>query len=477
MHWCHCHANSTGSSVPCDWRGPKLAGPLHDTHMHTLESAVFNRFVECSSSVGRWPHQRPWLRAPSMYLIPYPANDIHVIFNGVLSRLQGEARDAFDKSLQRYHERVKRQLMESSAWKRCGGCDHVLVVSRTSSDFPQRCPWGCGMIDINVEMPSHFPTHFFPPESLGAHKFRLDDPFWANVTVLTQEQIPPAHVTLANVFPMARPTSVHPRSASELRAWQEQHDASRRGVLFTLAASRKGHRSHLVDKCIANPRVCIFLNCGLGGRTKANPCFTKNLYAAYARSVYCLMPHGDTPSRRAIFDALATGCIPIIYHRYSFHWPWHVPDRSAAALLVPTPAPWARQPTALERAARTLKGALGSWLGGGRFDERLPDWMGDPADFANSSQTLENAFERTIALVRARSNAEVVAQRRFLIWKLLPKVIYHYGDREADDAVTVGLRHIRKLIDERMPSRAAKPSSSSRRGGRAALHGRAAAWL
>ena len=73
--------------------------------------------------------------------------------------------------------------------------------------------------------------------------------------------------------------------------------------------------------------------------------------------------------------------------------------------------------------------------------------MRDHDEIANSSQTLENAFERTLAAVRARSDGEVAAQRRFIIWELLPRVIYHYDDPQADDAITVALRAIRRRID------------------------------
>merc|ERR1712130_876770 len=34
---------------------------------------------------------------------------------------------------------------------------------------------------------------------------------------------------------------------------------------------------------------------------------------AYLRSRYCLVPAGDTPSTRRIFESLAAGCIPIVF--------------------------------------------------------------------------------------------------------------------------------------------------------------------
>ena len=75
--------------------------------------------------------------------------------------------------------------------------------------------------------------------------------------------------------------------------------------------------------------------------------------------------------------------------------------------------------------------------------------MGPPDQIANKSQTLANAFERTVAAAARRSQAEVEAQRRHILWQLLPRLCYHYGDLDADDAMTVALRHIRERIDGR----------------------------
>lgn len=50
---------------------------------------------------------------------------------------------------------------------------------------------------------------------------------------------------------------------------------------------------------------------------------------AYEKSVFCLCPPGDTPIRRAIFDALLAGCIPVLFQsnriknsiaQYSWHF-------------------------------------------------------------------------------------------------------------------------------------------------------------
>ena len=434
--WSLCSVNSTAVAT-CDWRGPPIDGPLHMTHMHSLESAVFNRFVECSSATTQSLRSRR-----PLHLIPFPATDIMINLQGA-----GGVPDAL---LQDYYEQVKKSLSRRHAWRRCGGCDHVLVLSRSAGDYPQRCPWGCGLVDRHVFRP---PRPSPPGSPAAGYQFRLDDPFWANVSILTQEQIPPAHLALPNVFPMARPSCVHPRSRNELKAWQRALHVAPRDRLFTLAAAVKNHRVHLFDACKADPN-CHFVDCAKGPAMhlrngRSNGCHPQNLYSAYSRSVYCLMPQGDTPSRRAIFDALACGCIPIVYHRFSFHWPWHVPNRSLAALLIPTPAQWAKPPPTGVLARLRGRFAPTPLESEQATAEAQPLWMGDPADIAHEGhmQTHASSYNRTLALVRSRSVEESSAQRRWIIDHLLPRIIYHYGDPEADDAVTLALRRIRERVD------------------------------
>ena len=59
-----CNQCERGRDVRLAW-----AGPLHDTHMHTLESAVYNRFVECGGAD---------MSRPTLYFIPYPATDVYI---------------------------------------------------------------------------------------------------------------------------------------------------------------------------------------------------------------------------------------------------------------------------------------------------------------------------------------------------------------------------------------------------------------
>lgn len=63
------------------------------------------------------------------------------------------------------------------------------------------------------------------------------------------------------------------------------------------------------------------------------------ILSAYERSIYCLCPPGDSPIRRAIFDAILAGCIPVLFstrltprplHQYN----WHLSDDDINSTVV-----------------------------------------------------------------------------------------------------------------------------------------------
>mmetsp|Transcript_7091 Transcript_7091/g.26089 ORF Transcript_7091/g.26089 Transcript_7091/m.26089 type:complete len:558 (+) Transcript_7091:193-1866(+) len=50
------------------------------------------------------------------------------------------------------------------------------------------------------------------------------------------------------------------------------------------------------------------------GKEEAFERHARHILEAYGSSTFCLNPHGDTASRKAIFDALLMGCIPVLFH-------------------------------------------------------------------------------------------------------------------------------------------------------------------
>ena len=73
----------------------------------------------------------------------------------------------------------------------------------------------------------HARIHCYLDDHQSSDHFRVDDPFWANVTVLSIEMTPPAfeqHALpggkLHRLHPIPYPTALHPHSAQELADWQ-----------------------------------------------------------------------------------------------------------------------------------------------------------------------------------------------------------------------------------------------------------------
>ena len=78
-------------------------------------------------------------------------------------------------------------------------------------------------------------------------------------------------------------------------------------------------------------REAIFAECDERPDTE---CFASRLQThnsvahlppVHAMSRLCLMPGGDFPTRKAVLDALFTGCVPVLFQRTSAatQWSWH----------------------------------------------------------------------------------------------------------------------------------------------------------
>ena len=112
----------------------------------------------------------------------------------------------------------------------CGGCDHVLVVSRSAADYPQRCPWGCGLIDRDVFHPPQPP----PPPS------RPPTPF-----PLVGE---PGSAYEDYVVPVRPTPPDEAASAEELRLAYIELSTYTDGALLQLHSDRQAVETHVTDQ-------------------------------------------------------------------------------------------------------------------------------------------------------------------------------------------------------------------------------------
>jgi hypothetical protein len=61
--------------------------------------------------------------------------------------------------------------------------------------------------------------------------------------------------------------------------------------------------------------------------------------SVYKRATFCLCPPGDDPARKAVFDAIISGCIPVIFQKETLYnqYPWHIGESDALDISVSLP--------------------------------------------------------------------------------------------------------------------------------------------
>jgi xyloglucan galactosyltransferase MUR3 len=154
----------------------------------------------------------------------------------------------------------------------------------------------------------------------------LRHPAMRDVTALVLETVPWTNNNVAVPYP----TYFHPEAAADVAAWQERVRHAERRWLFSFAgAPRPGNtqtvRAEIIQQCGASSR-CSLYRCGrVGGANCSSPGGVMRLMEA---STFCLEPPGDSLTRRATFDAVLAGCIPVFFHPGSAYtqYAWHLPE-------------------------------------------------------------------------------------------------------------------------------------------------------
>ena len=240
--------------------------------------------------------------AADLVLVPYPFAEIHMAtyYGSGKVFLSLETRRAYEAA-------VRSSLLRSARWRRCGGCDHVVVSARSF---------------VEVEATAQRPR-------LG--QFAVGDPFWANVSKLGHGA--PLRGAADHVYGVPYATFLHPRSAADLDAWRTHALASPRTISATLVAGARSHRRRVVEAC-AGAADCAFVECVDGC---AECCSPRRVVEAYLAADFCLVPPGDSPTRRAFFDALLAGCVPVLRTRATADYAWYTPPAVLRDVAVVAP--------------------------------------------------------------------------------------------------------------------------------------------
>jgi hypothetical protein len=150
----------------------------------------------------------------------------------------------------------------------------------------------------------------------------------ANCSVLTIETAPGGIASDRDKnkkwwFAVPYPSSYHWNDHLRREPWIPYSDLAERNMLVfcvgsvkTLTASSTKLRRLMSQQCdnANNTNVCLWHHIAHASNGLVNG---SALMALYTKSVFCLCPAGDSYTRKALFDSLVAGCIPVISHKAS----------------------------------------------------------------------------------------------------------------------------------------------------------------
>ncbi|XP_024531286.1 probable xyloglucan galactosyltransferase GT11 [Selaginella moellendorffii] len=273
------------------------ASSWYRTGQFALEIMIHERFrrYQCLTDD---PH------LANLFYIPYYAG---LDVSQYLFTKQVQMRDKLGQRLLGY-------LQGNRHWNRKRGRDHVLVLGRIVWDFGRseenHESWGSSLLSIQ--------------ELDNATKLLIERDVWRS----SQMALP-------------YPTGFHPDSRQEIDEWLAVVNGSSRDLLVSFAgALRDGNgstatmRRSLRRQCQRHERLCTILRCERIN-CEENP---EIVTCVALRSVFCLMPPGDSPTRKAFFDGLVAGCIPVVFSEHTAYtqYLWHLPrDPESYSIFFP----------------------------------------------------------------------------------------------------------------------------------------------
>lgn len=271
---------------------------MYDTKMHSLFQHMLRRF-----QISPFRNQNP--DKAKFYLIPYDISQ-DTPYGDEFRHYPGCP----------LAPAVISHVSNTSAWKKYGGHDHIIIMSSIPSNI------------ITHSRCSSFLLQF----CRLCVKIVVEDvysrcPFQGirSSLSLTWLQVP---------YPSTYhfPRTFHPEWITEERM-RRNHAITFIGSSW--ANSVVSYRPLLESACMSlhNDSNCRWIS-------TTHMKFTSNLTNIYRDSVFCLMPGGPTKSRKAIVDALLSGCVPVVFDTCTLHylWPLHIDSNKALQISIHFPA-------------------------------------------------------------------------------------------------------------------------------------------
>jgi len=148
------------------------------------------------------------------------------------------------------------------------------------------------------------------------------------MTILTVERHPwQGH----NQFGIPYPSYFHPRTAADMAHWQDSIRQANRTHLFSfvggprVGVEKAAVRDSILRQCAQSSR-CIRVQCEPGSVNCHEP---DRVLEVMRRSTFCMQPPGDSFTRRSVFDAVLSGCVPVFFSEHTAYtqYGWYFPAR------------------------------------------------------------------------------------------------------------------------------------------------------
>jgi len=242
---------------------------------------------------------------------------------------------------------VIKRLNESAWFRRKMGHDHTLVFALNQNmnyfmagprcqEFLRFC-WNCTKLSIDEYLFTAKDRNFeMKNRGINWHAVPFPSDYHYSSRQLAEETQPLPNPSTSNSVATAFVSSASATSSSSssssssvsvsswLPPW-ERTTARPTIVSFTGSPRRYNDiatamREALIKQCAAHGTSCVY------GKYSHDPKALSNPGKLARESVFCLQPPGDMPTRKSVFDAVLSGCIPVLFHPLTARlmYEWHL---------------------------------------------------------------------------------------------------------------------------------------------------------
>ncbi|XP_008797230.2 LOW QUALITY PROTEIN: xyloglucan-specific galacturonosyltransferase 1-like [Phoenix dactylifera] len=263
---------------------PQLGKGWYQTHQYSLEPIFHSRILNHPCRVHDYNNAK-------LFYVP---------FYGGLSILRWHFKNVSSDVKDMLGVELVKWLEDQPPWTRSSGKDHMFVLGKISWDFRRNGhnAWGSNFLSLDAMQ--------------APYKFLIERQPWE-----------------PNEIGIPHPTYFHPHDDTDIAAWQRRIISSWRRSLVSFAGAARPEaaesiRSVLIGQCVSRSDHCRFLDCATGSCLR----WIEAVVSLFMESEFCLQPPGDSPTRKSVFDSLASGCIPVLFSRYTayYQYTWHLPE-------------------------------------------------------------------------------------------------------------------------------------------------------